>query len=389
MMLNVVSDEPCPRCGRHSEYGNIAVIRNSLFRGCCACGLSESVTLPPLQKRIIYLDQNFLSHAFRRQAERFCEAAERIGSLVAKQVIVCPWSEVHQIETHLWRDYRANELWAFVKRTARGHRFLLPIEILIRQIERLFTAYRQGNRADGSTFCGDAISSRIHEWDDYHWIDVGRPLEDFEAVRTRKKHNAKMLQEAMIGWSSQESNFEADMLEEATIFAQDLEDRYRQWLLALATGSHDEAMEMSDLAQVLNVLLLDAGDEPTRMQEVRQFLRSSHFRTAPAVDIASRLFAVLRKLARRGHRPKRLSGVLYDIDAIRSFAPYCDAVFVDREMGRWMNDSDAKVGELYGVRIFSVDTWNDFDSYLDDLEKEAKKLGRHLRRVYGPLTTHT
>ena len=158
---------------------------------------------------------------------------------------------------------------------------------------------------------------------------------------------------------------------------------YYQWAQALSTASIDEAMNMSGEVQIMTMLMLDAGDDTAHMAQVRDFLLSAHFRAAPSIDVATRLFAVLRKLARAGRGLKRLGGVLDDVNAMASFAPYCDSVFVDREMRRWMVDSDAQIGERYGVRIFSADTWEDFDTYIGTLEEESRNLKNTLQFVYG------
>jgi transcription elongation factor Elf1 len=50
---------PCPSCGKKS-FGNVDVYGSHVLRGCGACEYKDRVPLPPVKKKIIYLDQFFL-----------------------------------------------------------------------------------------------------------------------------------------------------------------------------------------------------------------------------------------------------------------------------------------------------------------------------------------
>ena len=103
MLISRVLNEPCPFCQSIGNYGNVNVTHNTLRRGCNSCNQWDIYNLPDLNKKVIYLDQFFLSHAFRMQERPFIDAVERIKDLAAKQLVVCPFSTIHTKETHLWR----------------------------------------------------------------------------------------------------------------------------------------------------------------------------------------------------------------------------------------------------------------------------------------------
>ena len=220
MILAYVSNEPCPKCGQRGKYGRVHVTGNRLLRGCNACGHKEFVPLPRLRKRVIYLDQHFLSHAFRRKIQPFVDAANKIQYLAAKQMVVCPWSEVHEIESHIWGDTRAADLWKFIKRSARGRQFHPPTDVRCNQIRRLFALFNNGQPPSNTVFREDALDHQIDDWDNYSWIDVGRFVEDPCEVRSRKERNVRQLTSLMRQWQSKPSTFDADMLEEATSYAE-------------------------------------------------------------------------------------------------------------------------------------------------------------------------
>jgi len=112
----------CPGCGRASSFGNVDVFGgNHVLRGCQGCKYKERIPLPPLKKKIVYLDQFFFSHAFRGRERRFLDAAARIKRVSALQLLVAPYSSIHEDETHLWSG--RDELFRFIKAVSRGHTF--------------------------------------------------------------------------------------------------------------------------------------------------------------------------------------------------------------------------------------------------------------------------
>ena len=112
----------CPGCGGVRTFGNVWVRRDHVLRGCKRCKYSERIPLPTLRKKIVYLDQCFLSHAFRAKDKRFVEAAERLREASALQLMVAPFSTVHEDEANLWKGHE-KELMQFIKSIAIGHSF--------------------------------------------------------------------------------------------------------------------------------------------------------------------------------------------------------------------------------------------------------------------------
>jgi len=127
----------CPGCGERN-FRNIDVYSTYVLRGCSACKYKESVRLPPTRKKVLYLDQFFVSHVFREKDARFIEAAERIRKLAALQLQVVPYSTVHEDETHQWEKYA--ELFNFIKATSRGHEFRPAYDVERIQLEKAFDA---------------------------------------------------------------------------------------------------------------------------------------------------------------------------------------------------------------------------------------------------------
>jgi len=120
----------------------------------------------------MYLDQFFLSHVFQGSEARFVEAANRIEKLAALQLLVVPYSSVHEDETHQWE--RHAELFKFIKATSRGHEFSPAYDVERVQLEKAFDAWLAGSPAKFVFDDRDVFRDNVHVWEGYYRIEVGR-----------------------------------------------------------------------------------------------------------------------------------------------------------------------------------------------------------------------
>ena len=69
---------------------------------------------------------------------------------------------------------------------------------------------------------------------------------------------------------------------------------------------------------------------------------------------------------------------------LSAYLPYCDAMFVDREMHRLLDEPPLKTAVNYGTKVFYPRSKREFLNYLDQIENSAS--AEHLakvREVYG------
>lgn len=381
MLITHHLQQPCPACGKTGSYGNVNVTGDTLNRGCNACGNWERIPLPELRKTVIYLDQFFLSHAFREGQEDFVRAAERIKDLASKQLVVSPWSSIHEFETHLWRHASQADLWKFIKQSARGHQYSNSHHIKSMQMQRAFDSFVSGKEAEYIN-PRDSFHSSVHKWDDYFWIDVGRFIDDAERIRNGKENAVSSLVDLFDEWAASRSKFEQDVIEETNGYARSLVQLYMQSIKAFMQGSIHEYLNApadSDLVQTLMHRDSDKFSHEERLKRVGAFLYSESFRGIPNIDISCHLFAVLRKRVRDGQFSNRekakgkLSGLFYDVDAISIYGPYSDAIFIDRAMHQWLEQGDVGIGNKYSFRMFSAENWDEFHAYLDEIERNCSE----------------
>lgn len=110
-----------------------------------------------------------------------------------------------------------------------------------------------------------------------------------------------------------------------------------------------------------------SDDHATATEKARAFFCSEHYVQIPSVRIGSLLIAaVLRKKA-SGRQPRE--GDIGDINMIRHFAPYCDAMLVDKFFHDLVTESAIKIDERYGLRFFSARSRDEFFCWLEDHER--------------------
>ncbi|MGL5633433.1 MAG: hypothetical protein ACRDD3_13840, partial [Azovibrio sp.] len=182
----------CPGCGRKDSFGNVDVFGGQVvFQGCKMCDYHLLIPLPKLKKKIVYLDQFFFSHAFRRQEKRFLEAATRIERASSLQLLVTPYSSIHEDETHLWSG--RDELLRFIKTISRGHKFWYAQKVHRTQLLKAFVAWRENGPAGYLCEEKDALDGDVHGWDSYSLIEAGRYMGNVDLIRSLKNESIEEL----------------------------------------------------------------------------------------------------------------------------------------------------------------------------------------------------
>lgn len=398
LVTHVLGD--CPGCGGTSTFGDVDIfsthrLGSYLYRGCKRCRYREQVSLPPLKKKVLYLDQFFFSHAFRGGESRFVEAAERIERLVSLQLLAVPFSSIHEDETHQWE--RRDELFRFVKATARGHEFRDAFDVERTQLVKMFLSWLRGEAPVYVLDPSDALKDELHAWDGYMRIEVGRYLGDIELIRDLKRQSVEGLVDLFPGWRELNSSFEEDLHAEYAVAGKAYIDVFIEFVSRLAGGDHGAMLDAPMASMVVQSLLhLVPGDVPEedRLRTCTRFLFSEHFKEIPYQWLSAHMFASLKAMVKNGaysnreRALQRLSGVFYDVKHIATYAPYVDAFVMDQPMAELASRATVRLEERYGPKVFSRSNWDDFVKWLDDLEVEMTEehraaLATAYPRTYG------
>lgn len=377
LVTRVLGD--CPGCGAKDSFGNVSV-REYVLRGCKYCQYQRVVWLPEIRKKVIYLDQFFFSGALRGKDPRFKVGAERVKRMCRLQLLVAPYSSVHEDETHQWRGYQGmtnDQLMEFIKATSRGAEFEKDYNVERTQVLKAWEAFLKGQPPGYIFEDRDAIQGALDEWDDYFRIDVGGYMRDIELKRQLKEEAVDELVKVLDQWQvSTQTSDEAVALEIHDAGRQYV-NTYLTMIKRYAEGDFSAAINSPMVAKVIEHMMHWLPEDqpfPERLRRCIEFFQSPHFAEVPNQWLSSHMFATMREMVKRGtfsnrgKARKRLNGVFEDIKHISLYAPYCDAIVIDKFMADLVCMPTVNLQKRYGVEVFSLSSWDALLDWLDSLQ---------------------
>lgn len=168
------------------------IISNNYLKCICAfCGYSYELSLLDITKKVIYLDQNIFSTAYnickKGKKNSFDSIIERLYILAKKQLIICPYSDLHDIESHQMSE-DGKKLFIKIKEISRGKRFHLMDKIKEQQIIRAFESFLDNEKLDKYELqLKHAIEPDVHDWDPSFRIDTDFSVSQFIPPSQTKK----------------------------------------------------------------------------------------------------------------------------------------------------------------------------------------------------------
>jgi hypothetical protein len=363
----------CPGCGGHSTYGNVDINESYVLRGCRSCKYRVEIPLPEVRKAILYLDQCFFSGAFRDRDLRFATAAKRIEEITSLQLLAVPFSSVHEDESHQWEHHA--DLMKFIKATSHGHRFNPAYQVVETQVITAFNAWLKQKPSIYNLEENEALESDVHRWEGYFWVDAGHYLGDVELIREIKKTSVNRLLDLFEAWRESTSTFEEDVALELLNVGQNYLETYLTRLRRLARGDFNALLDSPIVSQTIQHMINAMPRDLEPLQALRrcgEFFASDHFSSIPAFYIETRAYAQLKAMVKDGayvNREKaepRLNGLFYDLKHISTYAPYCQAFFMDQPMAALMNHPKIGLEQNFGVRVFSLNNLDEMMAWLDE-----------------------
>ncbi|MBW3571123.1 MAG: hypothetical protein KY467_08455 [Gemmatimonadetes bacterium] len=386
---------PCPQCDQ-PEFGSLSISNNFHQRRCRNCWYTAGVQLPPLQKRLIYLDQMLLSNVAKeldpvwkaktkRSDPYWLEVFDQLDRLVKLQIVVCPESPIHEEES-AYDDRFEGVLRRLYTHLASGVSLDFPMAIHIRQIWEAVHAMEEGRQPDWSRITpSDVIDGGLEQWSERllltvnmgHWLS----LADRRASRSRGHAALLAVWER---WKAENGlTFEVQFERERRAVAEVAIDsflRHLDLVNRLNTGTETLSDPLSLIPGQLAALTLqlikelekpgDTFDE--RVRRVAAVLLSEPVMQAPKNHLAALLFAGLARSAVSGKKKPPSQGTPNDVDAISAYLPYCDAMFIDDEFAQILGNGPInREIARYPTRIFSTRTRDDFLTYLRQMEADV------------------
>lgn len=392
LVARVLGD--CPGCGGSQCFGNVLVLREYVLRGCGRCKYEAHYLLPePQPKKVLYLDQLFFSAAFRNKLDptkgqpEIVRLMQRIKHLASAQLLTVPRSSIHEAETRQWKLRK--EALAFLKVTSRGHEFERDYKVERTQMLKGFQAWLDGADPDYKIEQREALTQRVHEWDGYLIVDAEFDRGDGSAERARKLGSAKNLVNLFDGWRASASTFKEDFDGELAGQARLYVSAHKEWFIAAVQGDV-EALMYTPLMEHMRHCLPKGTELEEGVQKCIAFFKSEHFARIPLHAITCRAHATLKHDVMQGSYPVRknalrsLQGYYTDLDHIAHYAPYCDAIAIDKAMAELVKKPGVALEETYGVKVFSLNKIDAFNEWLDGIEASMSDEHRQaLQEVYG------
>ncbi len=383
LVTRVLGD--CPGCGAKDSFGNVSV-REYVLRGCKYCQYQRVVWLPEIRKKVIYLDQFFFSGALRRKDPRFKVATERVKRMCRLQLLVAPYSSVHEDETHQWRGHE-DQLMEFIKATSRGVKFEKHYNVERKQVLKAWEAFLKDQPPEYIVEDRDAIQGALDKWDGYFRIDVGGYMCDIELKRRLKEEAVDELVKVLDQWQVSTQTFNEAVALEIHDAGRQYVHTYLTMIKRYAEGDFNAAINSPMVAKVMEHMMYCLPKDqplPERVRRCIDFFQSPHFAEVPYMWLSSHMFATMREMVKRGtfsnrkEARQRLKGVFEDIKHISLYAPYCDAIVIDIFMAGLVCMPTVNLQKRYGVEAFSLRSWDALLDWLDSLEagmREEHKAG--------------
>lgn len=307
------------------------------------------------------------------------EAARRIERLASLQLLVVPYSSIHEDETHQWE--RHEELTEFIRSAARGNELVPAYEVEERQILRSFRCWLEGTPPEHQIELADALDGDVHDWENYFRIEVGRYMGDIDLIRDLKSQSIEGLVGLFDGWEKLKTTFEEDLQEEYAAGATGYTSAYFRYAIRVMNGDLSALLD-SPIASMVVEAMLRLRPQGVPMErwllKCGDFFRTSHFKETPYQWISAHIFATLKAMVKsdgafsnRERARRRLNGFFYDVKHIATYAPYVDAIMVDQPMAELVARTTVALEARYGARVFSRNSWGAFLKWLDMIEEDG------------------
>jgi hypothetical protein len=395
----------CPDCGTEGTFGVLMICDRHYVRRCINCWFDQSFPLPALNKRIIYLDQFVISNMMKEldpgntQAPGFYRTLfERLDRLSKLQLVVCPDSPIQDHESVV--DTRYEKIRTVFCQLSHGVSFRDPTTILHAQISRAFNCWLSGKACNADVARDFALTKNPDVWQDTYRIELNYTLPGLaHELKTKSAIVTERLHKTCREWQNDRNfSFKETFDNELAGCGRLILEQYSRYVThyaAVSTGQapfDDEVcFPPAAVALVTRMLSELSSSIPTyeeRFARIRKFFASDHFREVPAARISALFWATIAREIHSGRKPDRFpkSSMYNDIDAVAVYSPFCNAMFVDKEISHLVKQRELQMA-LSGKHFFSLrqNEKAEFLDYLDEIERSAS--AEHLQlveEVYGP-----
>ena len=370
---------------------------------CKDCRYSHDEDLPEVNKRVVYLDQFAVSELYKTKtktrrpgapSEQFWQDCYALADLAYKrQQVVFPASNLHSGETIVFHS--PAELRLAHEMFGGDTSFARTDEIATQQEWEFAKAYINGSGPPALTFdIDDVLSGHRNDWLPLYHIDVNADFSMFAPGLRRDKATAQeSLKQLAEGWAKNRQTFDQILKHELSSYGsamrEALRDQIAKTQAAIASDDPSSVLELrfglTNRYRHLAAMFVDHGVPPQdAFKEVSKFLDWPGNQEQPAHKIFAYLIAALAWSVSCGQSPNLDAGILNDFTAIATYAPFVDAMFLDRQCASLLQQGRLRSELNYKARIFSMSNRQEFLDYLKELGDSASREVRDFaHELYG------
>lgn len=337
--------EQCPSC-RELRFGFLSAGRDVMTLRCTKCRYSHGEALPEVDKATIYLDQFVFSAIFKIKAggraplghhDFYDELIPLLRRVVLLQQAILPHSDLHSNETIVFRDPRG--LRDAYEDIGGGASLRDSRDIELNQVLAFARAFRDGGEPLLMMTPDEILRGSRNDWLPDMRISVNTDYSQFaEGIRRERDKGFAALSEVVLAWAEEKPPF-SKLLRRESQFG-----NHRRTALATVmqrvanAGGGGDGMELLYAVQepvwreflLLRDFLREGASDDDAMRRVGAFWDWPRLHEMPFNRIFAYLFAAFGRRVTMGQR-KFTRGLMTDFQAIAAYAPYVDAMFVDRE----------------------------------------------------------
>jgi hypothetical protein len=400
----------CPDCGT-DNFGVLMIGAHQYTRRCIHCWFDKRFPLPVITKRVIYLDQFVISNMMKELDPDTPESSkganggfylklfERLDRLAKLQLVVCPNSPLQDHESAV--DPRYLKLRTVFRHLSNGVGLRPPVTIFHAQLLRAFRGWIKSGAEIHQMDADFVFTGDRNAWQDHLRIDLNYQVPGLvDSLRRTSAELTQHLREVCKYWQ------EAPNLTFNEVYARELASlvkrpwrEYLSYIARLAAVQLGEAAlaeidyypphSSTLISHMLGDLRTQTQDSKAAHDKIEAFFDSETARAIPYARISALFWATLARDVRSGRNPDNFpsASICNDIDMVATYSPFCEALFVDKEVSHLATQAELK-RELAGVgKIFSLREGERaaFMAYLDRIEADAPR--EHLdivEALYGP-----
>jgi hypothetical protein len=407
----------CPKCGENS-FGILMICAHHYCRRCKTClfpGGNEGPALfplPPLQKKVVYLDQFAISNMMKilnpntkanlkgTVDQYWWDLYEKLDHLVKLQLVICPDSNVHMNESLVSPYYKA--LKRMYELLSHGLSFDNLDSIKRTQVSQSTVNWVSGYPEKAlDLIAKSVVVGDLHEWHDriIVSVDIQYDATYLTELREFRAKAHELYVDFFKRWRSEKHKSFNDWFEEEVHGMKDgIVHSYQQYLerkRGIQSGKIKPTIDdlyvpfPATLVYTIGEAIKSVGAPNKQIwQIIAEYLDSTSFENLPFIKISCLLLAALARKAAAGKKRPPNQGMAYDISMISTLLPYCDAMFIDKECHSYLSEAPLCDAIDYGTKVFSLRNKREFLDFLDQILAQTPV--EHLEKieeVYGIRST--